>query len=112
MRREHGAHVIEGTRVDQIDLSATVLLGRRSEELDRDLERRRRRCGEKGTNVADGYQVMAAAVTHVGQRVVLREEGDRLSALRTDASAKGGLESADPALDLMALAPKERGDRV
>src|SRR5919197_1335607 len=99
MRREDGDRALEDAGVDEVDLSPTVLLGRRPDELDTDLELRGLRRGhQERSDVADRYQVVAAPMAYVGERVVLGEERDRGSR-RSHTSAEGRLERADAPFD-------------
>ena len=79
MGRERVADVREDARIEQIDLSATVLLGRRPD----DLERRRQwsrsgRSKQEGADVRHRDEVVTAAVADAGERVLRHAAPDGL----------------------------------
>ena len=94
MRRERERDAVEDAGAEQIDLPPAVLLRRRSDELDRHPEILLRGDMQERADVRHGDEVVTAAMTDTGERVVLREKRDR-GAGRADASTKGGREAAD-----------------
>src|SRR5581483_12238321 len=95
-------------RVEQVDLPATVLLGRRADDLDGDLEALRFGRGEQeGADVRHGDEVVAAAVTDTGERVVLGEERHALPR-GADARSEGGRQTADAHLHRVPVRAQQR----
>src|SRR5512132_1980983 len=110
MGRERVADVREDARIEQIDLSATVLLGRRPDDLERRHQwSRSGRSKQEGADVRHRDEVVTAAVADAGERVVLREQRDAL-ARRADARSERRRETADAALDAMAVPLEQRND--
>src|SRR5947209_6299193 len=99
MRRERERDAVEHAGAEQIDLPPAVLLRRRSDELDRHTEIRLRGDVQERADVRHGDEVVTAAVTDAGERVVLCEERDR-GAGRSDACAERGFEPTDTHLYL------------
>src|SRR5205807_9061612 len=96
----------------QIYLHAAMLVGRRAEELDVHFTPRRiRRRDQIGPDVADRYQIVTAAVSHLRERVVLGEQSDGWTGRRTHSRAKCRLQPADVPLDAVAGALEECDDR-
>src|SRR5712691_8673451 len=119
MRREHRDRAIEHPGAEEIDLPAAALLGRRADELDVDLEPRGLGDDdEERADVADRDQVVTAAVTDLGQRVVLGQERDgrapRVSARWSglDMRPERRLEPAHAPLDVVAATLQKRRDAV
>src|SRR6185436_3577971 len=99
----------EGAGIQQVDLAAAGLFGGCADELDGDVRGAGGRRMQEGADVRHGDEVVTAAVTNAGERVVLGDERERRSG-RTDACAKGRLKSADTHLNLVAVALKKHRD--
>src|SRR5207245_7336273 len=67
---------------------------------------------KEGPVVADRYKVVPAAMPDIRQRVVLCEERNRGTALRSDSCTERRLELADPAFDRVAVPFEQCGDRL
>src|SRR5690349_20064144 len=103
MRRQRIAHIRERAGVHEVDLAAAVLLRRRADELDRDLERTRIGRGEQeGADVRHRDEVVATAMPDALERVVFGQKRDARSG-RTDARAERGRKATDTYLDLVAV---------
>ena len=107
-----GVDVVEGARPQQRDLSAAAFLRGGSDRRDRPLDVRddlADRDRRRGADHRD--EVVSAAVSEFGQRVVLREDRDTgAAALPGRVAPVRGLDAPVAALDLEAVLLQEIGE--
>ncbi len=101
-----GVHALEHAGLDQLDLAAATLLGRRADHLDapgRELVAHGRERGARA-RPRGRDDVVAAGVPDGGQRVVLAQDGDGGAVAGFQGGAERRLDAGHAALDLEALA--------
>ena len=101
---------LEDTRVDQPDLSAATLLGRRADD-EYPTAQAVERVGERDPRPrrGRGNQVVAATVAKAAKRVVFREEGDGRPGPVPARRDEGGRSVGDPDLDAETVFLEEFG---
>jgi hypothetical protein len=108
MEHERGVHVVEQPGFQLGNLAALAFLARRADDPQRARQAGKRpaqRCG--GAQAAGRDEVVAAAVTHPGQRVVFEQVGDHRPA-RPGLPDERGVQPRDGRLHLEALGGQPR----